>query len=176
MPFIISRSIEIDAAHRVPTHGSKCANLHGHRYKVIAECSALSLHNSTEQKDMVLDFGFLKEVLIEHVDKLCDHGIILWIDDPYAEQLLYCDNKVQPYDISTIGQQMSMSVSYHFQEGNRGFPTKLLIVPFIPTAERLAEFWYKQMKTAVSERSKGLANLNKVIVWETPNCSACFPM
>jgi len=40
--FTISRLIEIDAAHRVMTHGSKCRGLHGHRYKIEAVCGSKS--------------------------------------------------------------------------------------------------------------------------------------
>ena len=36
--FIVRRQIGIDAGHRVMTHGSKCRNMHGHRYTIEAHC------------------------------------------------------------------------------------------------------------------------------------------
>lgn len=184
MSFTISRSIEVDAGHRVPTHGSKCANLHGHRYKVIAEVHANNLQQESEegsitinhQQDMVLDFGFLKDILIEHVDNLCDHGMILYIDDPWIWSFLEPKHKEVDDSILHRFKTSPHPTDYLFQEGNRGSPNKLLIVPFIPTAERLAEFWYNLMKGDVQERSNHTATLHRVVVWETPNCSACYPL
>lgn len=180
--FAIQRSIEIDAGHRVPTHGSKCANLHGHRYKVVAEVVSqtligkpaegrfLHLPNEPQdsadvQTDMVLDFGFLKDIMVEHIDLLCDHGMILWCNDPWTKVFL---NREDPVILKS-------PTDYLVQEGVRGDPPKLLVVSFIPTAERLAEFWYGLMKEDVHVRSQRQAHLNRVIVHETPNCHAVYP-
>ncbi len=62
--YTMSREIGIDAGHRVPTHGSKCKNLHGHRYTIQAICKAGFLQSEGEQKAMVIDFGFLKEEML----------------------------------------------------------------------------------------------------------------
>ncbi len=55
--YSVTRRISIDAAHRVSTHGSKCRNLHGHRYMIEATCVARAglLHEDGEQTDMVAD-------------------------------------------------------------------------------------------------------------------------
>ena len=34
----LTRRIGIDMGHRVPDHGSKCRNPHGHRYEILATC------------------------------------------------------------------------------------------------------------------------------------------
>lgn len=171
MAFSISRSIDIDAGHRVPTHGSKCANLHGHRYKVFAECVGASLGTEGEQSDMVLDFGFLKQVMTDTIDFYCDHGMILWYKDPYFLALAGPN-----VNIFIVKQDIEEKrIPFWFDAGDRGDPTKLLIVPFIPTAERLAEFWYKEMYCGVRIKSNNLAELKRVSVWETPQCMACYP-
>jgi 6-pyruvoyltetrahydropterin/6-carboxytetrahydropterin synthase len=76
----ITREIQIDAAHRVPDHGSKCKNLHGHRYVIQATCSG-PLFDSGPQSGMVVDFGFLKEEMMAAIDVPADHGTILYEDD-----------------------------------------------------------------------------------------------
>ena len=72
MTFRITRFIEIDAGHRIMTHGSKCRHLHGHRYRIEAECAAKAVQPDGVQTGMVLDFGFLKEEMVEIIDRPCD--------------------------------------------------------------------------------------------------------
>jgi hypothetical protein len=85
--FLIDRKIGIDAAHRVHLHGSKCGQLHGHRYSVHAVCSG-SLAEGGEEDSMVMDFGFLKDEMISVIDNCCDHGPILSEKDPLLKMLL----------------------------------------------------------------------------------------
>ncbi len=169
MPFSITREIGIDTGHRVPTHGSKCWNLHGHRYTIRATAISSDLHKEGEQTDMVLDFGFLKAVMMDMIDSPCDHGFIIWKKDPWLPQLLI--PHYQP-------EAMLMYEDLGFAEvpTDRGLmQTKLLVVPFIPTAERLAEFWFLRMSSPVHLMSNGLATLAQVEVDETPNCTARYP-
>ena len=77
----VTRRIGIDAGHRIRTHGSKCRNLHGHRYEVEATCSAPRPHAGGEQDGMVIDFGFLKDEMLAVIDAACDHGFIAEIAD-----------------------------------------------------------------------------------------------
>src|SRR5450631_2547935 len=81
MAFSITRSIGVDYGHRVMTHGSKCKSIHGHRGTIEVTCTGSSLHQSGEQSEMVLDFGFLKEVMMNVIDKSIDHGFVACIDD-----------------------------------------------------------------------------------------------
>lgn len=164
---LITREIGIDMGHRVTYHGSKCRNLHGHRYKVIATCVG-PLFESGEQEGMVLDFGFLKEEMMNEIDAPCDHGTCLWIEDPVLDLLL----KLNPeqLQLSSIARTVE-SDSYWL-----GFlPTgKTYIVPFVPTAENLAKHWYDRLLPRILERTNGKASLARIDVWETPNCSASY--
>lgn len=150
MSFSISREIGIDAAHRVPLHGSKCKNLHGHRYTIQAVCSSRTLISQGEQSGMVLDFGFLKEEMMNAIDHPCDHATLFWEQDPLWQHL-----QTDPIAMSMMG--------------------KICVLPVIPTAENLAKYWFDQLVEPVSKRSGGRAVLSQVIVFETPNCCACYP-
>src|SRR4051812_45172843 len=88
----IAREIGIDMGHRVTFHGSKCRNLHGHRYTIQATCRG-PLFVEGEQQGMVLDFGFLKEIMMKEIDEPCDHGMALWVDDPICS-LFMTENEV----------------------------------------------------------------------------------
>jgi 6-pyruvoyltetrahydropterin/6-carboxytetrahydropterin synthase len=161
---LISREIGIDMGHRVTYHGSKCRNLHGHRYTIQAICEG-PLFTEGEQQGMVLDFGFLKELMILHIDKPCDHGMCLWYEDPLLVELFLTEE--QRIELQTRDRAKPWELV-----GRGG---KLYVIPFVPTAENLARHWFQRLAPAVKERSDGQADLVAVKVWETPNCTATYP-
>lgn len=166
--FRITRRIEIDAGHRIMTHGSKCRNLHGHRYVIEAECEAKDVWHAGEQTDMVLDFGFLKEEMLTAIDQPCDHGFIASLDDREILRMF------APSDADAQEWMLTVTTQAAAQGGvlaaNTKSAMKLYVVPFQPTAERLAKHWFEALFTPVSARSQGLARLVAIRVWETPNC------
>ena len=79
-PIIIktTKSFTFDAAHFLPNHKGKCANMHGHTYRldvtVVGNQGKLSLGGSDE--GMVIDFADLKAaVKVEVIDKM-DHQVM----------------------------------------------------------------------------------------------------
>ena len=161
----ITREIGIDAGHRVPDHGSKCRNLHGHRYRVIAHASG-PLAAEGEQSGMVVDFGFLKTGMMDLIDAPCDHGMILSVNDPL---LPIVSGFIEP-DMDEVRERVQRD---GFAE-DRGECGKLYVVPFTPTAENLARHWFQRLAARVYALSGGRAQLDAVEVFETPNCSAVF--
>lgn len=168
----IVREIGIDAGHRVTHHGSKCRNLHGHRYTVQAVCEG-PLFAEGEQQGMVLDFGFLKEEMMDIIDAHCDHGMILWIKDPWVPVLLGLTDlelEAEAHNVETEGWVLHEGCGHTHEHGG-----KFYIVPFVPTAENLAAHWFERLTPRVKARTNNQATLKRVIVWETPNCSATYP-
>lgn len=139
---LITKEIEIDMGHRVTNHKSKCASLHGHRYKIeVGVDDRIITTEGSSDEGMVMDFGDLKEVMMEVLDKEFDHGMVLWMDDPIVEAVA-ADSK-----------------------------TKLTVVPFIPTAENLAGYWFELLAPALRERN---ISINHIKVWETPTSTATY--
>jgi 6-pyruvoyltetrahydropterin/6-carboxytetrahydropterin synthase len=166
--FRVRRRIEIDAGHRIMTHGSKCRNLHGHRYVVEVECEASHLHPSGEQTDMVVDFGFLKDEMMRLIDAPCDHGFIAAAAD--AELLaLFAPQGAAGWAESILAEVKEKGAAL---TTSTRMGTKLYVVPFQPTAECLAKHWFEVLKEPVRKRSDATARLVAVRVWETPNCMA----
>lgn len=172
MDYLSTREIGIDVAHRVPTHGSKCQRLHGHRYKIEAVIQG-SLASSGEQTGMTLDFGFIKEGMMTLIDAYFDHATTLHVSDPLAALLLNGGDYHPVDDIvdDPKGTILLMEDSGEFS----GLPTKLCLLTVIPTAENLAALWYYRLRNFVTCRSDGRAVLSQVIVWETPNCKSAYP-
>ena len=153
----ISRRIEIDAAHRVPGHTGKCRNLHGHRYLVEAVCSG-ALAGEGHEGGMVMDFAFLKEEMLAAIDAECDHAAILWSADPLVEVL--------------AGATLSAGAGESRRVPSPFGP--ILVVPFTPTAENLARYWFDRLKARISSRSGDRARLIELRVFETPNTCATY--
>ena len=190
MKYTISKSIEFDYGHRVHSHGSKCRNIHGHRGKVEATCLANELQSSGEQSDMVLDFGFLKQIMMDQIHDCVDHGFILCIEDEILlrnfiiDEILLRNFIIDGSYIGTIKNLINESIKefgYWLSTENTcriNFKTiddtKLYVVPFIPTAERLAEHFFNKIKDLVEEKSNGIAKLTNIRFWETPTSYSDF--
>lgn len=72
----VTKEITFDCAHMLSGHRGKCANLHGHTYKVQVTIVGVPKHDKSSDYGMVLDFGDLKEVLQDHIVSVYDHAII----------------------------------------------------------------------------------------------------
>ena len=68
-----TRRLEVDAAHRVMRHESKCRHLHGHRYVIEVTAGAEAL----DDLGRVVDFGVIKSVFGSWLDEKWDHGTIV---------------------------------------------------------------------------------------------------
>lgn len=175
MSYTISREIGIDMGHRVTHHGSKCKSVHGHRYTIEAHCRADDVPTAPgEQQGMVLDFGFLKDVMTQAIDAPFDHALCLWVDDPLvsawgAEGTLGDDvgDHIRPDYFRNMLFELNVAPG-------RWTGGRLVLVNVVPTAENLAMVWFHEMTDEVLERSGGRARLTKVVVWETPNCCAVY--
>lgn len=146
--FVISKEIEFDAGHRVPLHASKCKNPHGHRYRVVAYIEGELIEEGPEA-GMVRDFGIVKQLLMDLVHDRFDHGFIV-SDQDYSMQY-------------ALGFLNDDHTPVRPDEDRYGW--KVIIVPFIPTAECLAKDIYDTLK-------EHLPNLFKIEVWETPTSCA----
>ena len=119
---------------------------------------------------MVLDFGFLKELMVNFIDGPCDHGMILYIDDPVFKEMF-----LPTHDNHSLDNIRGAVEARGFWSGFASHKMKVYIVPFIPTAEELAKHWFDRLEKAVSARSNNNATLHNIKVWETPNCFAIYP-
>jgi len=170
--FTVTRQIAIDAGHRVSTHGSKCRHIHGHRYVIEAECAATTVQTEGEQKDMVVDFGFLKEEMMAVIDGGCDHGFIASIQDVALLQMFAPENPTESDWLETLREEVS-TVGFALTTDTR-LGSKLYVIHAIPTAEQLAHHWFERLAERVQDRSNGLARLRAIRVHETPNCVAIY--
>lgn len=83
MSTTVTRRITLDAGHRVPGHLGQCRNLHGHTYTIEA-----TVEGDVPADGMVIDFGVLKDALIEEVHQSWDHAFLVHKLDTLARKAL----------------------------------------------------------------------------------------
>lgn len=143
---LITKEIEIDMAHRVPNHKSKCQNLHGHRYKIEVGVDDKIIDTAgASDEGMVIDFSDLKEIMMTYIDAVYDHNSVFYQDDELAKQI-----------VATITGKQNRTP---------------LLVDFIPTAENLAKHWFEVIEKPLQERG---IKIKHVKIWETPTSTAIY--
>jgi len=127
-----------DSAHFLPGYIGKCSNLHGHRWRVVAEIENDLLGADGRLRGMVVDFGDFKRDLNELVDSF-DHALII-------EEGSLKDSTLRALQEEEF---------------------KVIEVPFRPTAEELARYFYTGFV------KKGY-QISRMTVYETPNNCAAY--
>jgi 6-pyruvoyltetrahydropterin/6-carboxytetrahydropterin synthase len=151
----ISKEIQFDAGHRVPSHQGQCRNLHGHRYRVEAECRGrIITAPGHPEEGMLVDFGFLKQILTTRVHDVLDHGFIVHEAD---------DRVMTMFDLDA---ETAADL------GNPEFK----VIPFedVPTAENIARWVWHEIEQDIEEAADGNLYLWRVKVWETPTSLAYY--
>lgn len=138
-----TRRLEFDAAHRITQHGSKCRNLHGHRYALEITARAAAL----DHMGMVIDFGAIKRVVGGWVDEHLDHGAILKEDDTV-----------------TVG-----GVEMPFADFCKAQGWKVVVIAGEPTAENLVVMLKRKAGELLADFG---IEVERVRLYETPNCWA----
>lgn len=136
--FYIRSECSFDSAHFLKGYDGKCSNLHGHRWRVIAELSAGELSREPQTRGMLADFGDLKQAL----KKICD-GL--------DHCLIYEKGSLREKTIEALREE----------------EFRMVEVPFRPTAENLAEYFFGEIA------AKGFP-VHRVEVYETPNNCAAY--
>lgn len=105
-----------DAAHFLSDYDGKCENLHGHRWRVIAWIEVDKLQTSSQEKDMVVDFGDFKRALRSLVAQF-DHMFIVE------------EGSLAPETIAALESETF----------------KLLVVPWRTTSENFARHFFDEL-------------------------------
>lgn len=141
---LITRRLEFDAGHRIPSHASNCRHLHGHRYalEVTLYGDIITAEGAPEQ-GMVMDFAHIKAIAQERVVNSWDHAFLVHRGDRAVLEFL---NSIP------------------------GHKTVVLDAP--PTAENLAIAAFRILDAAYRDTYGNHLRLERVRIYETPNCWA----
>ena len=136
--YFLKTESSFDSAHFLSDYEGKCRNIHGHQWRVIIEIGAADLDSDGQTRDMVCDFSTLKKDLKEETDAF-DHALII--------------------------EEGSMKENTLLAMEDEGF--KMIKLPFRPTSEKLAFYFYHKMK------DRGY-NVFRATVYETSENSATY--
>lgn len=115
--YYLTAENSFDAAHFLAGYEGKCANLHGHRWRVLVEIKGAQLEKSGQIRGMLLDFGQVKEEVKKMTD-FFDHSFI------------YETGSLKPKTIEALEEEKF----------------RMIPVPFRPTAENFAKHFYEEME------------------------------
>ncbi len=136
--YILKTKASFDSAHFLSEYEGKCKNLHGHRWSVEVQVMTEELSEDKQHRGMYVDFGELKGDLKKMCDEM-DHALI------------YETGTLKNATIAALKEE-----AFHMIE-----------VPFRPTAENMAKFFYEKMQNCGY-------NMTAVTVYETPNNAATY--
>ena len=81
--YSVTRRIDFCYGHRLLDHDGICKHPHGHNAVAEIEVRAEAL----DRRNMVVDFGDIKRLVKEWIDRELDHRMILRHDDPLVKAL-----------------------------------------------------------------------------------------
>jgi 6-pyruvoyltetrahydropterin/6-carboxytetrahydropterin synthase len=102
MKVAIYKEVQIDASHRLLHYQGKCANLHGHRWKVEVWIEG----EPDATTNLLIDYNTIKQII-----ERFDHQIILNCDDP----MVPCIEKFQ-HVMTTPGDPTSELLAVVFKD------------------------------------------------------------
>ncbi len=111
--YYLKSEAAFDSAHFLSGYDGKCKNLHGHRWRVLAEINSETLSEEKQTRGMVIDFSDLKSALKSICDEL-DHSFI------------YEEGSLKSKTIEALKEE----------------DFKLISLPFRPTAENFAKHFF----------------------------------
>lgn len=134
----VTKSIEWDMAHRIPNHSGKCQYPHGHRYRLeVTVKGELLSEKGASDEGMLIDFADFKKILRQKIYGVLDHRFLAAEEDELLKKAF---------------------------SGDLGEKLKIIYVPFIPTAENILLWCFKQIKKDFPEN----ISLSKLRLYESP--------
>jgi 6-pyruvoyltetrahydropterin/6-carboxytetrahydropterin synthase len=141
---LITRRLEFDAGHRIPSHTSKCRHLHGHRYAIEITLSGdIITETGVAEQGMVMDYSEVKRIASTVLVDKWDHAFLVYSEDAVVLQFL-------------------QSLENH----------KTVVLDNPPTAENLASTAFRILDSAYQDTYGNHLRLEQVRLFETPNCWA----
>jgi 6-pyruvoyltetrahydropterin/6-carboxytetrahydropterin synthase len=101
--YAVTKRLEFCYGHRLLDHDGPCRHPHGHNAAVEVEVRADGL----DARNMVVDFGDIKQALKTWIDRELDHRMILRQDDPLVPALAALGEPVYTLDSNPTAERIA---------------------------------------------------------------------
>ena len=129
----VCKVFTFDAAHQLIGHQGKCANLHGHTYRLEVVLQGEPQGAETPScEGFVMDFGDLKEVVKQEITAELDHAFIAMGNEPVVEGLRASGSKVAVLGFRTTVENLAMYICHQLRRA--GLPVYSVKLWETPTA------------------------------------------
>ena len=131
MMFQLKSEVQFDMAHFLYDYEGKCANLHGHRYRVVASFRSETLCESGQTRGMVADFHDINAALKSIAEEF-DHKLV--VEDNEEGRRLR--EVLDQYDVVPVPYRPTaeeMSRDFYFRLKKTGLPVFSVEVFETPT-------------------------------------------
>lgn len=113
MMFKLTKEFRFEAAHKLIGHDGKCARLHGHSWVAKVTVVGSVLIGNGPKRNMLADFGDLKNLVQPVVDEFLDHH--------YLNETLECDAPTSEYVARWIFRKLQPTFSEFKAKVGKGF-------------------------------------------------------
>ncbi|AKG34963.1 6-carboxytetrahydropterin synthase QueD [Paenibacillus durus] len=129
----VCKIFSFDAAHQLVGHKGKCANVHGHTYKleVVLKGKPVAEEGRSDE-GFVTDFGDIKALVKEHVVDKLDHAFLAKGDEPVLESLKVSGSKTAELSFRTTAENLASYIAYTLKMS--GLPVHSIKLWETPTA------------------------------------------
>ncbi|GGJ06335.1 6-carboxytetrahydropterin synthase QueD [Alicyclobacillus cellulosilyticus] len=112
----VCKVFTFDAAHQLVGHQGKCANLHGHTYKLeVVAAGAPQGPDHPAEEGFVIDFGDLKQAVHALILSRFDHAFLAMGTEPALPALMATGSKVVRLGFRTTAENLAMYVCHRLR-------------------------------------------------------------
>lgn len=134
--FKIGKWYSFEAAHQLPGHEGKCANLHGHSYQALVWLKGTLKHIDASDRDMVLDYSDLDKVVKPLIDAM-DHSFLV---SGFRGEVVV-EGKLYQLMMRSTAENIAAHIAHRVALGlNTHYNIHLLGVEVRETAKSFAEY------------------------------------
>ncbi|MGY5484124.1 6-carboxytetrahydropterin synthase QueD [Paenibacillus sp. ALE2] len=113
----VCKIFQFDASHQLIGHDGKCANVHGHTYKLeVVIRGKVQGSEAISKEGFVMDFSDLKKIVKELIVDKFDHAFIAAGNEPVLKILKETGSKVCVIGCRTTAENMSKYICYELNK------------------------------------------------------------
>lgn len=113
----VCKIFTFDSSHQLLHHKGKCANVHGHTYKLEVQLKGQpSQETATSDEGFVIDFSDLKRVIKKEIIDDLDHAFLAQGNEPIIEQLKSSGSKLYILGFRTTVENLGSYICWRLKQ------------------------------------------------------------